>query len=244
LIYALTVTIADPERFEAAYNDMKKCYEELCQVSHQTSAYMGAEGITASVLLGWEGQYEFFDWLQVDNEWKVAANMVYKPDGTYELQVPMTVKHQAVWLIVNPIYSDKVVLAAGKTVEVDFDFTQIYRPWELPDNELTPYFAGENVDLNYAINLPFLRNFMTELVYNDESRKKVANFTMPQFKEYILDGYNDYVKRIDTMHVTKRAKEFLKLMLKYQSAEILARAVIYLPSWREEYGVACHNPQW
>ncbi len=152
-----------------------------------------------------------------------------KPDGTYELQVPMTVKHQAVWLIVNPIYSDKVVLAAGKTVEVDFDFTQIYRPWELPDNELTPYFAGENVDLNYAINLPFLRNFMTELVYNDESRKKVANFTMPQFKEYILDGYNDYVKRIDTMHVTKRAKEFLKLSLKFEAAYSLARAYLDLP---------------
>ena len=152
-----------------------------------------------------------------------------KPDGTYELQVPMTVKHQAVWLIVNPIYSNKVVLAAGKTVEVDFDFTQIYRPWELPDNELTPYFAGENVDLNYAINLPFLRNFMTELVYNDESRKKVANFTMPQFKEYILDGYNDYVKRIDTMHVTKRAKEFLKLSLKFEAAYSLARAYLDLP---------------
>ena len=84
LIYALTVTIADPERFESAYNDMQKCYEELCQVSHQTSAYMGAEGITASVLLGWEGQYEYFDWIPVDNEWKVAANMVYKPDGTYD----------------------------------------------------------------------------------------------------------------------------------------------------------------
>ncbi len=82
LIYALTVTIADPERFESAYNDMQKCYEELCQVSHQTSAYMGAEGITASVLLGWEGQYEYFDWVPVDNEWKVMSNTVYKPDGT------------------------------------------------------------------------------------------------------------------------------------------------------------------
>lgn len=82
LIYALTITIADPDRFEAAYNDMKKCYDELCQVSHQTSAYMGAEGITASVLLGWEGQYEYFDWIPGDNEWKVLTNILYKPDGT------------------------------------------------------------------------------------------------------------------------------------------------------------------
>jgi len=84
LIYALTITTTDPERFETAYNDMQKCYEELCQVSHQTSAYMAAEGITASVLLGWEGQYEFFVWAPVDNEWKVAQDIVFKPDGTFD----------------------------------------------------------------------------------------------------------------------------------------------------------------
>ncbi|MBO4718307.1 MAG: hypothetical protein J5658_00400 [Prevotella sp.] len=85
LIYALTVTLADPARFEAAYNDMKKCYDELCQVSHQTSAYMGAEGITASVLLGWDGQYEYFDWMPDDTEWKVLTNTIYKPDGTCDM---------------------------------------------------------------------------------------------------------------------------------------------------------------
>ena len=101
--------------------------------------------------------------------------------------------------------------------------------FEVEVNIENPFLRRENVDLNYAINLPFLRNFMTELVYNDESRKKVANFTMPQFKEYILDGYNDYVKRIDTMHVTKRAKEFLKLSLKFEAAYSLARAYLDLP---------------
>ena len=153
-----------------------------------------------------------------------------KPDNTFELQVPMTVKHQAVWLRLKPnLYSDYVVLSAGKTVEVDFDFTQIYRPWELPEEKLPPYFAGENVDLNYAINLPLLRNFRKELVYNDEPMKKVANFTMPQYKQYILDGYNDYIKRVDTMHVTKRAKEFLTLSLKFEAAYFLARAYLDLP---------------
>ena len=84
LIYALMVTIADPELFEAAYNDMKACYEKDCLVSHQTSAYLSAEGITASVLLGWEGQYELFSWMKLDDEWKVMANFKYKPDGTFE----------------------------------------------------------------------------------------------------------------------------------------------------------------
>lgn len=153
-----------------------------------------------------------------------------KPDNTYELQVPMTVKHQAVWLRLKPnLYSDYVVLSAGKTVEVDFDFTQIYRPWELPEQELPPYFAGENVDLNYAINLPFIRSFSKNLVYDKEAEKKIADFTMPQYKQYILDGYNDYVKRIDTMHVTKRAKEFLRLSMKFEAAYLLSRAYGDLP---------------
>ena len=85
LIYALTITATDPERFETAYNDMQKCYEELCQVSHQTSAYMAAEGITASVLLGWEGQYEFLNWIPVGDEWKLMANALIKPDGTSDM---------------------------------------------------------------------------------------------------------------------------------------------------------------
>lgn len=160
----------------------------------------------------------------------VAAAL--KPDNTFELQVPMTVRHQNVWLRVKPFYSGNVVLSAGKTVEVNFDFTQYYKPWELPNSSLTPYFAGENVDLNYALSLPLLRNFSDELVYNDEPRKKVAFFTMPQYKQYILDGCDDYLKRVDTMHVTKRAKEFLKLSLKFESANFLSRAYMDLPSFK------------
>lgn len=160
----------------------------------------------------------------------VAAAL--KPDNTFELQVPMTVRHQNVWLRVKPFYSGNVVLTAGNTVEVNFDFTQYYKPWELPNNSLTPYFAGENVDLNYALSLPLLRNFRDELVYNEEPRKKVAFFTMPQYKQYILDGCDDYLKRVDTMHVTKRAKEFLKLSLKFEAANFLSRADMDLPSFK------------
>lgn len=84
LIYALLVTIADPDLFESAYNDLKACYEKNCLVSHQTSRYLSAEGITASILLGWEGQYEKFAWMKADDEWKVLMNSRYKPDGTCE----------------------------------------------------------------------------------------------------------------------------------------------------------------
>ena len=166
-----------------------------------------------------------------------------KPDHTYELQVPMIVKHQVAWLRLEPFYSGLVVFAAGKTIEVSVDCNEMFTQAGQP-GDLTPYFAGENVDLNYALNLPFYHKFQSDLVYNDDTLRKVAAFTMLEFNKYILDGCERYSKMVDTMHVTKRAKEFLKLMLKYQSAEILARAVINLPSWREEYGVACHNPQW
>ena len=157
---------------------------------------------------------------------------IVKPDNTFEIQVPMTVKHQTVSLSIEPIFNGHVVLSAGKTVEVNFDFTQIYRPWELTDNELPPYFAGENVDLNYALNLPVMSNIFVhwDWVFGEEAQKKVAKFSMSQYKQYILDRYNDYIKRVDTMHITKRAKEFLTLSLKSISAHLLSRAYMDLPS--------------
>ena len=168
----------------------------------------------------------------------VAAEL--KPDHTFELKAPMTVKHQVAWLRLEPFYSNLVVLAAGKTIEVSFDANEMYALGQR--SELTPYFACENVDLNYALNLPFYRRFQSDLVFNDDTLRKVAAFTMNEFKKYILDGCERYCKMVDTMRVTKRAKEFMKLMLKYKSAEILSRAFRDLPSWRKEYNVECANP--
>ena len=164
-----------------------------------------------------------------------------KPDHTYEVKVPMTVKHQVAWLRLEPFYSGLVVFAAGKTIEVSVDCNEMYSLGHQAG--LTPYFAGENVDLNYALNLPFYHNFQSELVYNDDTLRKIATFTMLEFKKHILDGCERYCKMIDTMHITKRAKEFMKLMLKYQSAEILSRAFRNLPMWREKFNVANDNPQ-
>ena len=162
------------------------------------------------------------------------------PDHTFELKVPMIVKHQVAWLRLEPFYSDLVVLAAGKTIEVSVDFNEMFSK-SGQQSGLTPYFAGENVDLNYALNLPFFRGFQTELVYNDDTLRKVAAFTMLEFKQYILDGCERYSKMVDTMHITKRAKDFMKLMLKYNSAEILSRAYRNLPMWREKFNITIDN---
>ena len=170
----------------------------------------------------------------------VAAEL--KPDHTYEVKVPMTVRHQVAWLRLEPFYNGLVVFAAGKTIEVSVDCNEMYSLGH--QAELTPYFAGENVDLNYALNLPFYHNFQSELVYNDDTLRKVATFTMLEFKKYILDGCERYCKMVDTMHITRRAKEFMKLMLKYQSAELVARSYINLPMWRNEFNVACAKPEW
>lgn len=138
-----------------------------------------------------------------DNNLKAKINR----DGTFEIEVPMCVLYQTVefWPSWGGGFST-IVLTAGKTVVVDYD------------KDLNRYFSGENVDLNYALDFNVQREFKDSCFYSNESMKKIVNLTMPQYKEYAINCFNDYCKRIDTMHITKRAKELLRLVLKSETA--------------------------
>ena len=104
----------------------------------------------------------------------------------------MTTKHQAVYVAVSPIISNDILISAGKTVEVYYDFQQIYKPWELPNNRLIPYFAGENADINYSISLGLTRNIYSELLDNPTAATKVSKFTMAEFKDYVMNYFVGY----------------------------------------------------
>ena len=65
-------------------------------------------------------------------------------DGTFEIIVPMTVKHQIVRYEVQRNIG-QIVLSSGKTVVMDFDFNSL-----LNDDGTSPKFSGENTDLNNA----------------------------------------------------------------------------------------------
>lgn len=80
-VYDLLLASRVPE-LEAPYFEMKECYDRDCIVSHQTSAYLSAQGILGSVLIGWEGQYEDITWDSDINGWYIDQRVVYKPDGT------------------------------------------------------------------------------------------------------------------------------------------------------------------
>ncbi len=149
-------------------------------------------------------------------------------DGTFEISVPMTTKHQVAYLIAQPFIYSNMLLSAGKTVEVNFDFQEIYRPWELPDGRLIPYFAGENVDVNYALTLDVSRNFYQETFNNPTAAAKVSKFTMAEFKDYMIKSVDDYSIRIDAMPLTKRAKELLRLELKGDGAYYLSMGDVFI----------------
>ena len=138
-----------------------------------------------------------------DNNYKAKINR----DGTFAIEVPMCVLHQTVefWPSLGGGFCT-IVLTAGKTVVVDYD------------KDLNRYFSGENVDLNYALDFNIQRKFKDSCFYSNESMAKIVNLTMPQYKEYAINCFNDYCKRIDTMHITKRAKELLTLVLKSEAA--------------------------
>ena len=83
LCYAMTLAAAVPDFLKTPYNEMQQCYDNECIVAHQTSDYLSTEGITGSVMLGWEGQYECLSWYEDDNNTlKILFETIYKPDGT------------------------------------------------------------------------------------------------------------------------------------------------------------------
>ncbi|MBO7439304.1 MAG: TlpA family protein disulfide reductase, partial [Bacteroidales bacterium] len=115
-----------------------------------------------------------------------------------------------------------LLISAGKTVEVNFDFQEIYRPWELPNSRLIPYFAGENVDINYALSLGLTRNIYQEMLNNPTAAANVSKFTFAEYKDYVMKFFDDYNIRIDAMPITKRAKELLRIELKSEEAYYLS----------------------
>ena len=155
-----------------------------------------------------------------------------KDDNTYEITVPMTVKYQEVWMRISPLVNESFLIGAGQTVEVDFDWGEVYRPWEMTKSSLTPYYSGPYADINYALTQEeVVRKFTKSRIYDDEPMKKIADMTLQQFNEYLLNACNEECKGVDAMPFTKRAKEYLKLSLKNSTAYTLSMASLELPMW-------------
>ena len=168
-----------------------------------------------------------------------------KIDGnnSYEIKVPMTVRHQTVSLLMQSWIMESIVLTAGKTVVVDYDFAQIKEMQSKSEPDFTPYFSGENVDLNYALNTRWVNDFNFSAVYNDEALIKISNFSAAQYKEYFLNAYNDFCNRVDTMKATKRAKELLKLVYKSQTAYFLSMGEGFIEDgYRKAHGKERREP--
>ncbi|MBR4621529.1 MAG: TlpA family protein disulfide reductase [Salinivirgaceae bacterium] len=148
-----------------------------------------------------------------------------KPDNTYEVKVPMTTKNQIAYLSISPVVSNNVLLTAGKTVVVDFDFYEVYKPWELPNNRLNPYFSGENADLNYALTKSVINEF-----FGTVSDGEIADLSMAEYKDFIIKNHNVFKKKIDTLNVTKRGKELLDIELKSEMAYLLSMGQHFIES--------------
>jgi len=153
----------------------------------------------------------------------------FAADHSFELKVPLTNKHQTVLLRIQPFFNSYILVSAGKTVEVAFDINEIFSKVDNPDGpRITPYFSGENADINYAFNQPLAENFNNNMVYSDEAQQKIVNLSMPQYKDYIINGFRDYCQQVDAMDITKRAKEFLKIDAKGEAAYCLSMGQYFI----------------
>lgn len=143
-------------------------------------------------------------------------------DGTYKVNVPMNLKHKIVLLgTASPALSARIVISQGKEVVVDYNCEQ-------SDNVITPSFSGDNDDINRALLGDFILKFPYVMVIEDSKLNQVSEFSKAEYKDYILKGYKDYCKRIDTMYITPRAKELLHIDLKLQTAYCLSMSEYFI----------------
>ena len=149
-----------------------------------------------------------------DDEEELTAEI--NDDGSFEIQVPMSVKHQIVSYELQSNIG-KIVISSGKTVVMDFDFNSL-----LNDDDLPPTFSGENIDLNNALASGFTGDYHRSVTFhNRNAAQETGDMTPAQFKDYILKKYDEYSKIVDTMSVTARAKELMKIQMKCETAHIL-----------------------
>ncbi len=145
-----------------------------------------------------------------------------KPDGCFEIKIPMFVKHQCVYVILQPLIFSTVVASVGKTVSVSFDLNEDVTKRKPDENHnLTPYYSGDNIDLNYALSGKILSILMNTTLYNDKAIRDILKFTNDEYKDYFLNYYHQFCQKIDTMSITKRAKELLKLIIEARTASML-----------------------
>ena len=146
------------------------------------------------------------------------------PDGSFEIQVPMAVKYQMVYLIFDPKIWSTLVATAGKTVSVYFDMKEKMKASSGGRrSKLTPYYSGENVDLNYALSKYgfFLDKYLDTVIYNRKAISDIVKFSADEYKDYVLEFHNKYIQMIDTMNITKRAKELWRISITNNSALML-----------------------
>ena len=171
-------------------------------------------------LYGWDSE-------KYDNSDRISV-IIYNPftgeqesflsaiddDGCFEIKVPMTVKHQIVYLIMQPMIYSSLVATAGETVSVFFDMNEKLVPDKFNGSKrLTPYYSGVNVDLNYALSSKLIREFTHTAMYNDNAVENILSFSVEQYKKYCMGFYKEFCQRIDKEPVTKRAKQLLNLRL-------------------------------
>lgn len=151
-----------------------------------------------------------------------------KADKSFEISVPMVVKHEEVFLRIQPFFNQCILVTGGETVVVDFDLNDV----ATKGSNLSPYFSGANADINYALCQPFVQDFSQSMCYSESAMKKISEFTsLNQLKKYIIDYYNDACKTVDTMKITTRAKEAVKLHLKSSSGLFLTMGPRYIPNF-------------
>ncbi|MDO4462889.1 MAG: TlpA disulfide reductase family protein [Bacteroidia bacterium] len=130
-------------------------------------------------------------------------------DGLFEIDIPMTATHQSICTDAKYVKATFVV-SVGDTTIMNIDMN----PFTLNKRI---YFDGANADINNAKQL-----YKTDIYANFVIYRKFKGTTL-EYKTVCYEWLNGYEQTIDSLNITTRAKEYLKIYAKCHVAAELSR---------------------
>jgi len=141
-------------------------------------------------------------------------------DGSFEGKI--TLIHAMQVLFRTPSYNDYILLSPNKETSIYIDLQQKscqesrLRIDKCVEGQYM-FFTGANADINNQINRPEILKFLASYRDYDKLMKDIAGMTVREYKAYRMNELNTKISGLDEFNLTRRAHDFLKLVLQYNT---------------------------
>lgn len=145
-----------------------------------------------------------------------SYSLAVADDGSFEGKVPMI--HAMQVLFRTPFYNNYILISPNQETSIYIDLQQLecQNSGRCPEEQYM-FFAGANADINNQINRSEVLNFMESYRDYDRLMQDISGMTAMQYKTYQMDKLNEKISELPKFNLTRRAQEYLKMVLQYNN---------------------------